>query len=145
MLKNIDLKVLAEGKLPTYGTDNSAGLDIYCNNEETIVLKPKEMKKIPTGLKVEIPEGYFGAIYPRSSTGTKLRVMLANTTGIIDSDYRGEIFLFVVNIGDSDVKINKDDRLVQMIIQPYIKANIIEVDSLENSKRGEGGFGSTGK
>lgn len=141
----LDMKVMCEGKLPTYGTEFSAGMDIYCNNEEDIVIKKNEMKKIPTGLKVEIPEGYFGAIFPRSSTGTKLNIMLANTTGIIDSDYRGEISLFLVNIGEKDVIIKKNDRLCQMILIPYVKANLIKSDNLQESKRGEGGFGSTGK
>ena len=141
----LDMKVMCEGKLPTYGTEFSAGMDIYCNNEEDIVIKKNEMKKIPTGLKVEIPEGYFGAIFPRSSTGTKLNIMLANTTGIIDSDYRGEISLFLVNIGEKDVIIKKNDRLCQMILIPYVKANLLKSDNLQESKRGEGGFGSTGK
>lgn len=144
-MKNLDMKVKAEGQLPSYGTDYSAGMDIYCNNSEKIVLKKGEMAKVETGLRVEIPQGFFGAVYPRSSAGTKLRVALANTTGIIDSDYRGEIKLFIVNQGENEVEINKGDRLVQMVIQPYIKVNIIEVDELTESERGNKGFGSTGR
>ena len=144
-IKEIDMNVRAEGRIPTYGTEFSAGMDLYCNNDEEIVLEAGQMGKIPTGLYIEIPEGYFGAIYPRSSAGTKLRLTLANSTGIIDSDYRGEISLFVVNNGDKSVSIKKNDRLAQMVIQPYVKANIKVVDKLEDSLRGEGGFGSTGR
>lgn len=139
------LKIVSDYKCPQYATDGSAGFDLYCNNEETIIAKPNELVKIPTGLKMQIPEGYFGAIYPRSSAGIKLRVRLANSTGIIDSDYRGEVILFLVNEGDKDLEINKGDRLVQMIIQPYLRVQIKEVDELSQTDRGEGGIGSTGK
>lgn len=139
------LKIVSEGTLPKYATEGSAGFDLYCNNEEIIIAKPNEVVKVPTGLRMEIPRGYFGAIYPRSSAGIKSRIKLANTTGIIDSDYRGEVVLFLVNEGDKDLEIAKGDRLAQMIIQPYIQVNIVEVDTLEETKRGEGGIGSTGK
>ena len=139
------LKIVSEGTLPKYATEGSAGFDLYCNNEEIIIAKPNEVVKVPTGLRMEIPRGYFGAIYPRSSAGIKSRIKLANTTGIIDSDYRGEVVLFLVNEGDKDLEIAKGDRLAQMIIQPYIQVNIVEVDTLEETKRLEGGIGSTGK
>jgi len=144
-MENNILKIVSEGILPAYGSQGAAGFDLHCNNEETIIAKPNQLVKIPTGLKMQIPEGYFGAIYPRSSAGIKLRVKLANSTGIIDSDYRGEIILFLINEGEADLEINKGDRLVQMIIQPYLKVQIQEVDQLSDTERGQGGFGSTGK
>lgn len=139
------LKIVSQGQVPSYGSIGAAGFDLYCANEETIVAKPDQLVKIPTGIKMQIPEGYFGAIYPRSSAGIKLRIKLANSTGIIDSDYRGEIILFIVNEGKDDVEIRKGDRLVQMIIQPYLKVSIEEVNHLDDTERGEGGFGSTGR
>ncbi len=139
------LKIISEGTCPQYATPGSAGFDLYCNNEETVIAKPHQVVKIPTGLKMQIPEGYFGAIYPRSSAGIKMRVKLANSTGIIDSDYRGEVILFLINEGEEDLEINKGDRLVQMIIQPYLRVEIQEVKELDQTHRGEGGIGSTGK
>ncbi|MFL8968940.1 dUTP diphosphatase [Helcococcus kunzii] len=139
------LKMVTEKFTPTYATEGSAGFDLYCNNEEPIVVKPNEVVKIPTGIKVSIPEGYFGAVYPRSSAGIKHRITLANTVGIIDSDYRGDIQIFFVNESDKEYTINNGDRLAQMIIQPYVRSEIEIVDSLDETKRGEGGIGSTGK
>ena len=143
--ENKVLKIKADGRVPMYATVGAAGFDLYCNNEEDITAKPNQVVKIPTGLKMQIPEGYFGAIYPRSSAGIKLRFKLANSTGIIDSDYRGEIKLFMVNEGDEDCVIHKGDRLVQMIIQPFVHVDIEVVDELDDTDRGEGGIGSTGK
>lgn len=139
------LKMVTEKFKPTYATEGSAGFDLYCNNDEPITVGPNEVVKVPTGIKVAIPEGYFGAIYPRSSTGIKHRITLANTTGIIDSDYRGPIQIFFVNNSDKTHTINNGDRLAQMIIQPYVKVDIELVDSLDETERGEGGIGSTGK
>lgn len=134
-----------DGLLPSYGTEHSAGLDFYSNNEQPITIKVGEKKKIGTGLKVQIPDGYFGAIYPRSSAGAKLGLRLANTVGIIDADYRGEITLVLINEGDKDVIINRGDRIVQMIIQPYYKLDVEHVIELDSTERGEGGYGSTGR
>lgn len=139
------LKIKSDGICPMYATEGAAGFDLYCNNEETIIAKPNQVVKVPTGLRMQIPEGYFGAIYPRSSAGIKMRVKLANSTGIIDSDYRGEVILFLINEGEKDLEINKGDRLVQMIIQPYLRVEIEEVEELTETTRGEGGIGSTGK
>ncbi|NLW52885.1 MAG: dUTP diphosphatase [Tissierellia bacterium] len=138
------LKIVSEGTLPQYATEGSAGFDLFCNNESPIIANPNEVVKVPTGLKMEIPKGYFGAIYPRSSAGIKSRIKLANTTGIIDSDYRGEVVLFLVNEGDTPLEISKGDRLAQMVIQPYIQVKIVQVDTLEETQRGEGGIGHTG-
>ena len=144
MTKKI-LKIKTNNKLPEYKTFYSAGMDIYSSNEEEIIIKPGEVGKVPTDLKIEIPEGFFVAIYPRSSTGVKRQLMLANSTGIIDSDYRGEIKLFFYNFGKNEQVIKKNKRLAQMVVQPYEKVEIQKVDDLCESERGEGGFGSTGK
>ena len=139
------MKMVSEKYKPQYATKGAAGFDLFCNNIEPIIAKPNEVVKVPTGIKVSIPEGYFGSIYPRSSAGIKSRITLANTTGIIDSDYRGEIILFLVNNSNQDFVISNGDRLAQMVIQPYQKVEIELVDSLDETDRGEGGIGSTGK
>ncbi len=141
----MELKMVSKDFKPEYHTAGAAGFDLYCNNEEKIIAKPNEVVKVPTGIRVAIPEGYFGAIYPRSSSGIKNRISLANTVGIIDSDYRGEIIVFLVNNSDRDFVIEKGDRLVQMVIQPYARVDIKIVDELDETERGEGGIGSTGK
>ena len=144
MTENV-LKIKTNGKTPEYATEYSAGIDLYCKTDKNIIIKPKETVKIHTGLYVEIPKGFFGAVYPRSSTGVKKHLMLANTVGIIDSDYRGELMVFFYNYGDSDQIIENGDRLAQLVIQPYLRCEIKKVDELADSKRGDGGFGSTGK
>ena len=113
------LKIVTENKVPAYQTSESAGIDLYCSNEKDIEIKPKETVKINTGLKVQIPKGYFGAVYPRSSTGVKKHLMLANTIGVIDSDYRGEIMIYFYNYGENTQVIKNGDRLAQLVIQPY--------------------------
>ena len=143
MTKNI-LKIKTDGQIPAYATEHSAGIDLYCKSDKDIIIKAKETVKIHTGIFVEIPEGYFGAVYPRSSTGVKKHLMLANTVGVIDSDYRGELMIFFYNYGEEQV-IENGDRLAQLVIQPYLSCDIEKVDELSDSERGDGGFGSTGK
>lgn len=142
---NKKLKIVTENQIPSYATSQAAGIDLHCSNENEVEIKPKETVKINTGLKVQIPEGYFGAVYPRSSTGVKRKLMLANTIGVIDSDYRGEIMIFFYNYGDQTQIIKHGDRLAQLVIQPYQQFEIEVVDKLDESDRGEGGFGSTGR
>lgn len=142
---NEKLKIMTDNKIPVYATKEAAGIDLYCSNKEDIKIKAKETVKIDTGLKVQIPKGYFGAIYPRSSTGVKKKLMLANTVGVIDSDYRGEIIIYFYNYGDQEQVIKNGDRLAQLVIQPYQQLEIEVVESLNESDRGEGGFGSTGR
>lgn len=138
------LNVKTNYKLPEYKTQSSAGMDIYSSNIDDIVIEPNTIGSIPTDLKIEIPEGYFAAIYPRSSTGVKRNLMLANSTGIIDSDYRGEIKLFFYNFGCKKQIIKCGERLAQMVIQPYERVDICKVDKISETDRGEGGIGSTG-
>ncbi|MCI5839596.1 MAG: dUTP diphosphatase [Peptoniphilaceae bacterium] len=142
---NQKLKVVTKNKIPEYATKYSCGLDLYTSNLEDIVIKPNETVMLPTDLKVEIPEGYFGAIYPRSSTGVKRKLALTNTIGIIDSDYRGEIMLAIYNFGENEQIIKHNDRLVQMVIQKYEKLEVESVETLSDTERNVGGFGSTGR
>lgn len=139
------LKIITDNQVPAYATEHAAGIDLFCKTKEDISIKPGETVKINTGLKVEIPEGYFGAVYPRSSTGVKKQLMLANTLGVIDSDYRGELMMFFYNYGKTDQVIKNGDRLAQLVIQPYLRCQIEEVEELSESERNEGGFGSTGR
>lgn len=143
---NKKLKIVCKNDLlPAYQTKGAAGLDLYCKTDNRIVIEPKKTVKVDTGVKVQIPEGYFGAIYPRSSTGVKKKIMLSNTIGVIDSDYRGEIMIYLYNYGEESQTIENGDRIAQLVIQPYEQFEIEAVDSLNNTDRGEGGFGSTGK
>lgn len=144
-MKEQILKIKTDNKIPAYQTKNAAGLDLYCVSEKDITIKPNETVKIHTGVQVEIPEGYFGAVYPRSSTGVKKNLMLANTVGIIDSDYRGELMVFFYNYGSEEQVIENGDRLAQLVIQPYLRCKVKKVEKLNDTRRGDGGFGSTGK
>ena len=135
------MRIISKGSLPEYKTEGSAGLDIHLI--EDVIFDPKEVTTVYTGLSVEIPDGYFGAIYPRSSIGTKYNLMLANTVGIIDSDYRGEIILKIYNYGNKKVELKEGERIVQMIIQPYNRVELEKVETLSKTERGNGGFGST--
>ena len=138
------LKLQTAGPLPRYETEGSAGLDLPCALHTSLVVQPGEMVQVPTGIRAQIPEGTFGLVVPRSSTGIKRRLMLANTLGVIDSDYRGEILVFLVNVGSEAVMIEPGDRLAQMILLPYIRAHVIE-GQVDETERGQGGFGSTGR
>lgn len=145
MNKKNKLKMIVDSKVPSYGTAHAAGIDLYSHTSKDIIIRPGETVKVHTGVKVEIPEGYFGGVYPRSSTGVKKQLMLANTIGVIDSDYRGEIMVFFYNYGNKEQVIKNGDRLAQLVIQPYQKCEIEIVESLEDTERGEEGFGSTGR
>lgn len=136
-------KLHPEAKIPSYGTVGSAGFDFYCL-EETII-KEGQTLIVKTGLSVEIPEGYFMSIVPRSSTGLKTPLRQANSYGVIDSDYRGEIGLLFTNYSNNSYTVNKGDRLAQGFILPVFQMPIEETVDLSETERGEGGFGSTGK
>lgn len=130
---------------PTYGTSESAGLDLYAINGACI--NPKESAIIHTGIAMEIPKGYFGGIYPRSGLAIRRGLRLQNCVGVIDSDYRGEIMVGLYNDSDSCQIISYGDRVAQMIIQSYVNAELDQHDVSElntNTERSTGGFGSTG-
>lgn len=130
--------------LPQYKTVGSAGLDLHANNQEKIVLKPMERKLIPTGLHIELPQGYEAQIRARSGLAIKHGISLVNGIGTIDCDYRGEIKIILINLGNEEFLIEKGDRIAQMVIMKYERATLNEVEVLEESDRGQGGFGHTG-
>lgn len=130
------------GYLPTQGTSHSAGYDLYCT--EDVLAPAGKTVVINTNISVEIPEGFFGLLCPRSSMG-KQGFSLVNTIGIIDSDYRGEIILHFINNGQDNYTISKGHRVAQLIIVPYISPKIMVVEELSETLRGIGGFGSTGE
>ncbi|MBI5019816.1 MAG: dUTP diphosphatase [Ignavibacteriales bacterium] len=131
--------------LPSYATSGSSGMDICANIDSDLVLKKGETALVPTGFIIEIPQGYEAQIRPRSGLAVKYGIGVLNSPGTIDSDYRGEVKVILTNFGKEDFKINKGDRIAQMVIAPVVQANWIEVESLDETKRGSGGFGHTGK
>ena len=131
--------------LPEYKTDGSSGMDLMANVEQTVKILPGEKKIISTGIMVAIPEQYEIQIRPRSGLAAKNGISVLNTPGTIDSDYRGEIKVILINLGKDIFQINKNDRIAQMIICPIIKVELKEVESLPKTIRGGGGFGSTDK
>jgi len=130
--------------LPSYQTSQSAGMDLRANNPEPIVLKPLMRAIVPTGLFIESPEGYEAQIRPRSGLAAKKGIGLVNSPGTIDADYRGEIGVIVVNLSNEDFIIENGERIAQMVIAKHEIAIWNEVESLNESDRGVGGFGSTG-
>ena len=131
--------------LPEYQTQSSAGMDLNANLAESITLKSLERKLIPTGLFLELPSGYEAQIRPRSGLAIKNGITVLNAPGTIDADYRGEIGVILVNLSSEDFTINNGDRIAQMVIAQYETAKWQEVNSLNETERGEGGFGSTSK
>ncbi len=131
--------------LPFYSTDHSAGMDLRANLEEPIILHPLERKLVPTGLFIELPEGYEAQVRPRSGLAINKGVTLLNSPGTIDADYRGEIKIILINLSNEPFVINHGERVAQMIVASYKKIDWEPVEELEESVRGEGGFGHTGK
>ena len=145
MKENIlEIKKLDERAIiPTYGTNDSAGADLYALLDDNLEIKPGETKLIGTGLAMAIKKGYVGPIYARSSLGTKKGLAPANKVGVIDADYRGEIKIPLFNQSKETPIITKGERIAQIIFTPYLKVNFQEVDTLDETIRGQGGFGST--
>jgi|26BtaG_2_1085354.scaffolds.fasta_scaffold12222_3 dUTP pyrophosphatase len=137
------MKVEFKGVPPQYMTNGAAGADLACFVDT--VIEPGQEVLVPTGTKVAIPEGHFGMLVPRSSTCRKKLLELTNSVGIIDSDYRGELMFSYRNIGRQDVHIGAGERIGQLVILPYVKADLVLVEELTDTERGEGGFGSTGQ
>ncbi len=130
------------GTLPRYETNGSAGMDLRAS--EDVVLAPGERKAVATGLKMAIPEGFEGQVRPRSGLALRHGLAMVNSPGTIDSDYRGEVKMILINLGADVVKFSKGERLGQLVICPIVRANLLSVESLEETTRGDGGFGSTG-
>ena len=143
---NLKIQKLDENvTLPCYQTEGAAGMDLCAFLKEPVILEPLERKLIPTGLKIELPSGYEAQIRPRSGMAIKHGITLVNCVGTIDEDYRGELCVPVINLSNEEFTILNGDRIAQMIIAPVTKADIEVVAKLSDTKRGEGGFGSTGK
>ena len=145
MKTKVEIKKLDERAIiPTYGTEFSAGADIYALLDEPVTIAPGETKLIHTGLAMAIPEGLVGLNFARSGMATKRGLAPANKVGVIDSDYRGELMVALYNQGNVAQTVEHGDRIAQIIFMPYYTADFILCDELDETVRGEGGFGSTG-
>ncbi len=141
------LKIVNKSKnpLPSYKTMGASGMDLHISLEEDLVLKPLERALVPTGLYMEIPEGFEGQVRARSGMAIKHGITLINAVGTIDSDYRGELRLPLVNISNEPYTLKDGERVAQLVIAKYERVECVEVDELSDTDRGTGGFGSTGK
>ncbi|MCQ2251904.1 MAG: dUTP diphosphatase [Bacteroidales bacterium] len=142
MIVNIINK--SNNPLPKYSTEHSAGMDLCAFLDSDVVIKPLQRVLIPTGLFIELPEGYEAQIRPRSGLAIKSGITVLNTPGTIDADYRGEIKVILVNLSDQDFVVHSGDRICQMVIAKYEKADLQIVESLSDTERSTGGFGHTG-
>lgn len=141
------VKIINKSKhqLPEYATPYSAGVDLRANIDEPIILKPLERALVPTGLYIELLEGYEAQIRPRSGLAAKHGLTVLNSPGTIDADYRGEIRVILVNLSNEEFAINDGERICQMVIAAHVQVKWEETDSLEETERGAGGFGHTGR
>ena len=130
--------------LPQYATPQSAGMDLRANLEKPITLKPLERRLIPTGLHIALPAGYEAQVRPRSGLALKKGITVLNSPGTIDADYRGEIGVLLINLSQDDFIVNDGERIAQMIIARHEQGEFVEVDVLDETERGEGGYGHTG-
>jgi len=142
----IKIKKLTDtAKTPTRGSEYAAGYDLYADVKEDVQIKPHETIKIGTGLAMEIPDGYFGAIFARSGLAAKEGLRPANCVGVCDSDYRGEYIVAIHNDSEETRTVTAGERIAQLVVMPYLPVTFDEVAELTDTNRGEGGFGSTGK
>ncbi|MCI2082766.1 MAG: dUTP diphosphatase [Bacteroidales bacterium] len=130
--------------LPGYATKQSAGMDLRASLSEPVTIGPMERAMVPTGISIELPDGYEAQVRPRSGLAAKHGISIVNAPGTIDSDYRGEIKVLLVNLSKEQFTIENGERIAQMVISKYEKADLEEVPELDGSERGDGGFGSTG-
>ena len=146
-MKNISVRIVNKSHhpLPAYSTQDSAGMDVraYLPNG-SIVLKPMERRLIPTGLHIELPQGYECQIRPRSGLALKHGLTIVNSPGTIDADYRGEIGVILMNLSQDEFVVNDGERICQMVVKEYTRVEWVQTESLSSSERGEGGFGHTG-
>ncbi len=139
------VKLHTAAKLPTYGSAEAAGADLYACLEEDLVIAPGANAWVPTGIAMEVPKGCAGLIYARSGLACKRDLAPANKVGVIDSDYRGQIIVVLHNHGNQPQTVSHGERIAQMVITPVLTPPYVQVEALSNSSRGTGGFGSTGK
>ena len=144
MTKILIKRLSKEVSLPKYKTSGSSGMDLAANINANININPGKTAIIPTGLALSIPKGFEVQIRPRSGLAAKQKISVLNTPGTIDSDYRGEIKVILINLGQESFKVEKGLRIAQMVVCPIVQAQLKEVDDLSETERGKGGFGSTG-
>ena len=148
-MKNLDVKILDKRireYLPQYSTSGSAGLDLRACTDEKMTINPGDTVLIPTGLAINIADpGYAAVILPRSGLGHKNGIVLGNLVGLIDSDYQGQLFVSIWNRGKETFELNPFDRIAQLVVIPVVQVDLNIVDDFEETERGDGGFGSTGK
>ena len=144
MIEILIKKSSKEVVLPKYETDGSSGMDLSANIKRSIKIDPGKSSIIPTGISVAIPKNFEIQIRPRSGLAAKNQISVLNTPGTIDSDYRGEIKVILINLGKNNFRVEKGLRIAQMVVSPVIQVELEEVDELEEPLRGKGGFGSTG-
>ena len=146
-MENVEINIVNTSKndLPAYATAGSAGMDIRANLPEAVVLLPLERSLIPTGLFIELPEGYEAQVRPRSGLAIKQGITCLNSPGTIDSDYRGEIKVILINLSNEQQTLRQGDRIAQVVISKVAKAQLNLVSTISVTERGEGGFGHTGK
>ena len=137
-------KLHPDAVLPTYGSEFSAGADLYALTDEELVFQPGETKLVKTGLAMEIPEGYAGLLYARSGLASKRGLAPANKVGVVDSDYRGEVMVALHNHSTMEQRVAPKERIAQLVIAPFLKAEFAVCEELGDTARGAGGFGSTG-
>ena len=142
---DIIIELAGSGKIPTYETKGSSGADIYAAIDRGLIINPGQRVTIPTGFKVKIPEGYEIQVRPRSGLAAKHGIGILNSPGTIDSDYRGEIKIIIINFGKEDFVIQPAERIAQLVVSKVYTAKFIETNDLNNTSRGEGGFGHTGR
>jgi dUTP pyrophosphatase len=145
-IEMIQVKVVNKGhqQLPAYATPQSAGMDLRANIEAPITLRPMERRLIPTGLHIALPEGYEAQVRPRSGLALKHGLTVLNSPGTIDADYRGEVGVLLINLSQEDFVINDGERIAQMVIARHEQADFVVVEELDQTERGEGGYGHTG-
>lgn len=146
MKETVRIKKLNDAaRIPTYGSEYSAGADLYACTEADLVIEPGETVVVKTGIAMEIPVGYAGLIYARSGLATKEGLAPANKVGVVDADYRGEIMVALHNHSKETRTVTAGERIAQMVIAPFLTAEFLPCEELSDTVRGEGGFGSTGK
>ncbi|WP_411675704.1 dUTP diphosphatase [Caproicibacter sp.] len=147
MKKTVKIKKLRKNAvLPTRGSEGAAGLDLYACIDEPVLIEPRGLYRIPTGVAVALPgPDTVGLIFGRSGLGVKHGITLSNAVGVIDSDYRGELIVGIVNSGDASYLLSPGERFAQLVVAPVFQAELLETDDLGETDRGAGGFGSTGK
>lgn len=144
-MTNVNIKKLhPNATIPTYGSEYAAGCDLYACLDSSVTIEPHQTILIKTGIALEIPVGFAGLIYARSGLASKRNLAPANKVGVVDADYRGEVMVALHNHGTTAQTVEHGERIAQLVITPFLTANFIQVDTLSDTVRGDGGFGSTG-